>query len=153
MKGENTENQLFLKTEMGAFLSEIKPSPPFGDQMPLMTKKKLTNEEIEIFKRWIDQGRKKTKDFSNTRHYILPPKRQGHREVRSNKKGSGNIPKPFCLYSRSRRINSTLQELRKLNHHDSMLYRLPRATLFYFQHDEADIVVLRSSVRPLLAGF
>jgi len=41
------------------FVQKIKPSPPFGDQMPLMTKKKLTDEEIEIFKKWIDQGAKK----------------------------------------------------------------------------------------------
>ncbi len=41
------------------FVQKIKPSPPFGEQMPLMTKKKLTDEEIELFKKWIDQGAKK----------------------------------------------------------------------------------------------
>jgi hypothetical protein len=40
-------------------VQKIKPSPPFGDRMPLMTKKKLTDVEIEIFKKWIDQGAKK----------------------------------------------------------------------------------------------
>jgi uncharacterized membrane protein len=40
-------------------VQKLRPSPPFGDQMPLMTKKKLTDDEIEIFKKWIDQGAKK----------------------------------------------------------------------------------------------
>ncbi len=40
-------------------VQKLRPAPPFGEQMPLMTKKKLTDEEIEIFKKWIDQGAKK----------------------------------------------------------------------------------------------
>lgn len=40
-------------------VQKIKPNPPFGEQMPLMTKKKLTDEQIELFKTWIDQGAKK----------------------------------------------------------------------------------------------
>ena len=47
------------KGDESILVQKIKPSPPFGDQMPLMTKKKLTDEEIEIFKKWIDQGAKK----------------------------------------------------------------------------------------------
>lgn len=40
-------------------VQKIKPNPPFGEQMPLMTKKKLTDEEVELFKTWIDQGAKR----------------------------------------------------------------------------------------------
>jgi uncharacterized membrane protein len=47
------------KGDESILVQKIKPSPPFGDQMPLMTKKKLTDEEMEIFKKWIDQGAKK----------------------------------------------------------------------------------------------
>ena len=47
------------KGDESILVQKIKPSPPFGDQMPLMTKKKLTDEEVEIFKKWIDQGAKK----------------------------------------------------------------------------------------------
>ena len=47
------------KGDESILVQKIKPSPPFGDQMPLMTKKKLTDEEIEIFKKWIDEGAKK----------------------------------------------------------------------------------------------
>jgi uncharacterized membrane protein len=40
-------------------VQKIKPNPPFGEQMPLMTKKKLTDDEVDLFKTWIDQGAKK----------------------------------------------------------------------------------------------
>lgn len=40
-------------------VQKIRPNPPFGEQMPLMTKKKLTDEEVELFKTWIDQGAKR----------------------------------------------------------------------------------------------
>ncbi len=40
-------------------VQKIKPNPPFGEQMPLMTKKKLTDDEVELFKTWIDQGAKR----------------------------------------------------------------------------------------------
>jgi uncharacterized membrane protein len=40
-------------------VQKIKPNPPFGEQMPLMSKKKLTDEEVELFKTWIDQGARK----------------------------------------------------------------------------------------------
>ncbi len=47
------------KGDESIIVQKLKPSPPFGEQMPLMTKKKLTDEEIEIIKKWIDQGAKK----------------------------------------------------------------------------------------------
>jgi uncharacterized membrane protein len=40
-------------------VQKIKANPPFGEQMPLMTRKKLTDEEVELFKTWIDQGARK----------------------------------------------------------------------------------------------
>lgn len=60
MKGGKHGKPIIPKNGDGSILVEkIKPSPPFGDQMPLMTKKKLTDEEIRIFKEWIDQGAKR----------------------------------------------------------------------------------------------
>ena len=47
------------KGDESILVQKIKPAPPFGDQMPLMTKKKLTEDEVEIIKKWIDQGAKK----------------------------------------------------------------------------------------------
>jgi uncharacterized membrane protein len=47
------------KGDESILVQKIKPAPPFGEQMPLMSKKKLTDEEVEIFKKWIDQGAKK----------------------------------------------------------------------------------------------
>jgi uncharacterized membrane protein len=40
-------------------IQKIKLNPPFGEQMPLMSKKKLTDEEVDLFKTWIDQGARK----------------------------------------------------------------------------------------------
>ena len=40
-------------------VQKLKPGPSFGEQMPLMSKKKLTDEEVQVFKDWIDQGAKK----------------------------------------------------------------------------------------------
>ena len=60
MKGGKHGTPIIPKNGDGSILvQKIKPAPPFGDQMPLMTKKKLTDEEIEIIKKWIDQGAKK----------------------------------------------------------------------------------------------
>jgi uncharacterized membrane protein len=60
MKGGKHGNPVIPKKgDESILVQKIKPSPPFGDQMPLMTKKKLTDEEVEIFKKWIDQGAKK----------------------------------------------------------------------------------------------
>ncbi|MGA7160985.1 MAG: c-type cytochrome domain-containing protein [Bacteroidota bacterium] len=47
------------KGDESIIVQKLKPSPPFGDQMPLMTKQKLTDDEVGIFKEWIDQGAKK----------------------------------------------------------------------------------------------
>lgn len=40
-------------------VNKLKANPPFGEQMPLMRKTKLTNEEIDLIANWIDQGAKK----------------------------------------------------------------------------------------------
>lgn len=37
---------------------KLLPKPPKGAQMPIFSKKKLTEEEVELFIRWIDQGAK-----------------------------------------------------------------------------------------------
>lgn len=37
---------------------KLLPKPPKGAQMPIFSKKKLPNEEVDLFKRWIDQGAK-----------------------------------------------------------------------------------------------
>lgn len=47
------------KGDESILVQKLRPNPPFGDQMPLMTKKKLTDDEIEVLKKWIDQGVKK----------------------------------------------------------------------------------------------
>lgn len=47
------------KGDESILVQKIRPNPPFGEQMPLMTKKKLTDQEVELFKTWVDQGAKK----------------------------------------------------------------------------------------------
>ena len=37
-------------------IQKLGPKPPFGDQMPLMSKQKLTEEELGLISKWIDQG-------------------------------------------------------------------------------------------------
>lgn len=37
---------------------KLLPKPPKGAQMPIFSKKKLSDEDIDLFKRWIDQGAK-----------------------------------------------------------------------------------------------
>jgi Planctomycete cytochrome C. len=60
MKGGKHGNPIIPKKgDESILVQKIKPTPPFGEQMPLMSKKKLTDEEIELFKTWIDQGAKK----------------------------------------------------------------------------------------------
>ena len=39
-------------------IKKLRPNPPFGQQMPLMSKQKLTEEEIGLIAEWIDQGAK-----------------------------------------------------------------------------------------------
>jgi len=60
VKGGKHGKPIIPKNGDGSILvQKIKPNPPFGEQMPLMTKMKLTDEEVELFKTWIDQGAKK----------------------------------------------------------------------------------------------
>ena len=40
------------------FIVKLLPKPPKGAQMPIFSKKKLTDEEVDLLKRWIDQGAK-----------------------------------------------------------------------------------------------
>lgn len=47
--GDGANSYLILK---------LLPNPPKGAQMPIFSKKKLPNEEVDLFKRWIDQGAK-----------------------------------------------------------------------------------------------
>ncbi|MBI2429975.1 MAG: hypothetical protein HYV29_14495 [Ignavibacteriales bacterium] len=47
--GDGANSYLILK---------LLPKPPKGAQMPIFSKKKLTEEEVDLFKRWIDQGAK-----------------------------------------------------------------------------------------------
>ena len=57
--GKHGSSVLPRKGDESILVQKLKPNPSFGEQMPLMSKKKLTDEEIEIFKNWIDQGAKK----------------------------------------------------------------------------------------------
>jgi hypothetical protein len=47
--GNGAESYLILK---------LLPKPPKGAQMPIFSKKKLTEEEVDLFRMWIDQGAK-----------------------------------------------------------------------------------------------
>ena len=59
-KGGKHGKPIVPKNGDGSILvQKIRPNPPFGEQMPLMTKKKLTDDEVELFKTWIDQGARK----------------------------------------------------------------------------------------------
>ena len=44
--------------ENSYIIKKLLPNPPKGAQMPIFSKKKLTEEEVDLFKRWIDQGAK-----------------------------------------------------------------------------------------------
>ncbi|MFA5832021.1 MAG: c-type cytochrome domain-containing protein [Bacteroidota bacterium] len=39
-------------------IAKLLPKPPKGAQMPIFSKKKLTEDEVDLIKRWIDQGAK-----------------------------------------------------------------------------------------------
>ncbi len=39
-------------------IQKLKPDPPFGKRMPLMSKDPLKEEEIALIEKWIDQGAK-----------------------------------------------------------------------------------------------
>ena len=57
--GKHGTSVIPRKGDASLLVQKLQPSPPFGDQMPLMTKKKLTDEEIDLIKKWIDQGAKR----------------------------------------------------------------------------------------------
>ena len=60
MKGGKHGKPILPKNGAGSIIvQKVKPAPPFGEQMPLMTKKKLADEEIDLIQTWIDQGAKK----------------------------------------------------------------------------------------------
>ena len=60
MKGGKHGSPVIPKKGSESLLfTKLHPTPPFGDQMPIMTKKKLSDEEIETIKKWIDEGAKK----------------------------------------------------------------------------------------------
>jgi uncharacterized membrane protein len=40
-------------------IKKLRVNPPFGKQMPLLKKTKLTPEEIAVFESWIKEGAKK----------------------------------------------------------------------------------------------
>jgi hypothetical protein len=37
-------------------IKKLGPNPPFGKQMPLMSKERLSDEEVSMIAKWIDQG-------------------------------------------------------------------------------------------------
>ncbi len=39
-------------------IKKLLPNPPKGAQMPIFSKKKLTDEQIDLIKTWINQGAK-----------------------------------------------------------------------------------------------
>lgn len=48
VKPGNAEESLLIK--------KVLPDPPFGERMPLRSKKQLTDDEIEIITQWITEG-------------------------------------------------------------------------------------------------
>jgi hypothetical protein len=44
----NADSSLLIK--------KLGSTPPFGRQMPLMSKEKLSDEEVTLIARWINQG-------------------------------------------------------------------------------------------------
>lgn len=58
-KSGKTKNMVVPGDAENSYLiKKLLPNPPKGAQMPIFSKKKLTEKEIELFKRWIDQGAK-----------------------------------------------------------------------------------------------
>lgn len=47
------------KSGDGTLVKKMQPNPSFGEQMPVMTRVKMTPDEIAIFETWITQGAKK----------------------------------------------------------------------------------------------
>jgi hypothetical protein len=46
------------KADESYLIIKLLPNPPKGKQMPIFSKKKLEEEEIELIRRWINQGAK-----------------------------------------------------------------------------------------------
>ena len=47
------------KPEASILLKKLSTTPPFGEQMPVMTKVKMSPDELKIFETWIKEGAKK----------------------------------------------------------------------------------------------
>jgi uncharacterized membrane protein len=47
------------KPDSSLMIKKLRANPPFGEQMPLLKKVKLTPEEIAVFENWIKDGAKK----------------------------------------------------------------------------------------------
>ncbi len=47
------------KADSSLIIKKLRPNPPIGEQMPKMSKEKLTEEEIKLIADWINQGAKK----------------------------------------------------------------------------------------------
>jgi len=59
IKGGKTKNMIIPGNGNESYLiKKLLPNPPKGKQMPIFSKKKLDEDEIETIKKWIDQGAK-----------------------------------------------------------------------------------------------
>ncbi len=47
------------KADSSLIIKKLRPNPPIGEQMPLMSKEKLAEEEIKLIADWINQEAKK----------------------------------------------------------------------------------------------
>jgi uncharacterized membrane protein len=57
--GKHGPSVIAGKPDSSTLILKVKPDPKFGRQMPVMSKSKLTEEEIAILTEWIKQGAKK----------------------------------------------------------------------------------------------
>lgn len=54
-----TKNIIVPGNGKGSYLiTKLLPNPPKGSQMPIFTKKKLSKDEIDRIRQWIDEGAK-----------------------------------------------------------------------------------------------
>lgn len=59
IKGGKTKNMIVPgKGSESYLIIKLLPNPPKGAQMPVFSKKKLPEDEVDLIKRWIDQGAK-----------------------------------------------------------------------------------------------
>lgn len=59
LKSGKTKNIVIPGNAADSYLiKKLLPNPPKGAQMPIFSKKKLSEEEVDLFRRWIDQGAK-----------------------------------------------------------------------------------------------